>query len=65
MLDDFVVLIFYIFYLKIGLRSLELVVDNVNNLSLFENFYISILYNKNIGNIYIGFLFLFIIVLFE
>lgn len=64
-LDDFTALTFHIPYPKIGLRSLELVADKANNPSLFENFYTSISYNKNIGNIYTGSLFLSIIALLE
>ena len=64
-LNDFAALTFHIPYPKIGLRSLELVADKANNPNLFENFYTSITYNKNIGNIYTGSLFLSIIALLE
>lgn len=64
-INDFSALAFHIPYAKIGLRSLELVAKNQEHLKLFENFHTSIQYNKEVGNIYTGSLFLSVISLLE
>lgn len=64
-LKDFAALTFHIPYSKIGLRSLELVADHKIDQRLFDNFHTSIQYNKEVGNIYTGSLFLSLIALLE
>ncbi|WP_025725104.1 hydroxymethylglutaryl-CoA synthase [Acholeplasma granularum] len=64
-ISDFSALTFHIPYSKIGLRSLELVAEKSTYPQLFNNFDKAIIYNKEIGNIYTGSLFLSLIALFE
>ncbi len=64
-LDDFAALTFHIPYAKLGLKTLRLIANEADNKSLFTNFAESVIYNKQIGNIYTGSLFLSLISLLE
>jgi len=64
-LIDFGALLFHIPYSKIGLRSLELVANKNDHPKLFSNFHTAIQYNKEIGNIYTGSLFLSVVAILE
>lgn len=64
-INDFGALMFHIPYSKIGLRSLELVAKKDEHPRLFNNFFNAIQYNKEVGNIYTGSLFLSMVALLE
>lgn len=57
-LEDFNALVFHIPYSKMGYKALKLIVDETTHPSLFKHFYDSTIYNKLVGNIYTGSLFL-------
>lgn len=64
-INDFKALTFHIPYGKLGLKTLRLVADEKINKDLFINFNKAITYNREIGNIYTGSLFLSLISLLE
>lgn len=63
--NDFTAINFHIPYGKLALRSLQLVANEKEQPKLFENFDASIKYNKVVGNIYTGSLFLSLISLLD
>lgn len=64
-LIDFKALCFHIPYTKLGLKSLKLIANETDHASLFENFKISTKYNRQVGNIYTGSLYLSLLSLLE
>ncbi len=64
-LNDMDALIFHIPYPKIGLKSLRRVADEDTYPHLYQSFFASVQYNKQIGNIYTGSLYLSLISLLE
>jgi hydroxymethylglutaryl-CoA synthase len=64
-LTDFSALTFHIPYSKIGLRTLQMITNDEKRPDLFENHEYAIKYNKEVGNIYTGSLFLSLISLLE
>lgn len=64
-LTDFKALCFHIPYTKLGLKSLKLIANETDHASLFENFKISTKYNRQVGNIYTGSLYLSLLSLLE
>ena len=64
-LNDFNALTFHIPYAKLGYKTLKLIADEEKDIKLFNNFNSSIVYNKEVGNIYTGSLFLSLISLLE
>lgn len=64
-LDDFSALTFHIPYTKLGLKSLRMVADIDTRPDLFENFNYATYYNRTVGNIYTGSLYLSLISLLE
>lgn len=64
-LSDFHALTFHIPYSKIGLRTLQMVTKEVDRPDLFINHEYAIKYNKEVGNVYTGSLFLSLISLLE
>lgn len=57
-LNDINAFTFHIPYAKIGLKTLNLIANEEKQPHLFKNFYDSVVYNQNVGNIYTGSLFL-------
>lgn len=64
-LTDFKALCFHIPYTKLGLKSLKLIANETDHATLFENFKISTKYNRQVGNIYTGSLYLSLLSLLE
>ncbi|MDE8070574.1 hydroxymethylglutaryl-CoA synthase [Erysipelothrix rhusiopathiae] len=64
-IDDFKALCFHIPYTKLGLKTLKLIASEETNPSLFENFKKSTHYNRQVGNIYTGSLYLSLLSLLE
>ena len=64
-LEDFKAINFHIPYTKIGLRSLQMLGRPSTHPELFKNFDASTIYNKEVGNIYTGSLYLSLISLLE
>src|SRR5690606_14168937 len=64
-LEDFKAINFHIPYTKIGLRSLQMLGRPSTHPELFKNFEYSTTYNKEVGNIYTGSLYLSLISLLE
>lgn len=64
-LTDFKALCFHIPYTKLGLKSLKLIANETDHASLFETFKISTKYNRQVGNIYTGSLYLSLLSLLE
>ncbi len=64
-IDDFSAITFHIPYSKIGLRSLQLVASMESHPELFKNYEYATIYNKEVGNIYTGSLYLSLISLLE
>lgn len=64
-LSDYAALVFHIPYAKMGLKALKLVANAEDSPELFAQFKASTFYNKNIGNIYTGSLFLSLMGLLE
>ncbi|WP_162163911.1 hydroxymethylglutaryl-CoA synthase [Acholeplasma hippikon] len=64
-LDDLKAVTFHIPYVKIGLKTLSFLTNPDERLDLFENFKDATIYNKQIGNIYTGSLYLSLISLLE
>ncbi|MBN3490826.1 hydroxymethylglutaryl-CoA synthase [Acholeplasma equirhinis] len=64
-LADFKAMTFHIPYTKIGLRSLQTIAKLSTHPELFKNFEYSTTYNKEVGNIYTGSLYLSLISLLE
>ncbi len=62
---DLKAILFHIPYVKLGLRSLELLAEHETNGDLFKNYELSTIYNKQTGNIYTGSLYLSLISLLE
>lgn len=63
--EDFEALLFHIPYTKQGLKALRLIADEEKDTKLFENFKTSTYYNRRIGNIYTGSLFLSLVSLLD
>jgi len=61
-INDFQALTFHIPYAKLGLKTLKLVTESEE---LYNNFHLATTYNKEIGNIYTGSLFVSLISLLE
>ncbi|MBK2402157.1 MULTISPECIES: hydroxymethylglutaryl-CoA synthase [unclassified Erysipelothrix] len=64
-LEDFKAICFHIPYTKLGLKTLKLIADEATHPALFENFKTSTLYNRQVGNIYTGSLYLSLLSLLE
>lgn len=64
-LDDFKALCFHIPYTKIGLKALQSVAEASTHAHLFETFKTGTTYNRRVGNIYTGSLFLSLISLLD
>lgn len=64
-LADFAALLFHIPYTKQGLKALRTVADEAEDARLYEAFKHSTYYNRKVGNIYTGSLFLSLISLLE
>lgn len=63
--NDFEAIIFHIPYAKLALKTLSLIYDKDEDESMFENFEKSVIYNKDVGNIYTGSLYLSLISLLD
>ncbi|CCV64777.1 Hydroxymethylglutaryl-CoA synthase [Alteracholeplasma palmae J233] len=63
--NDFDAFCFHIPYTKIGLKSLRMIADETKSPNLFENYKLATIYNKRVGNIYTGSLYLSLISLLE
>lgn len=64
-LADFNALCFHIPYTKMGLKALRSIVDKEERPDLFKNYTDSTLYNRQVGNIYTGSLYLSLLSLLE
>lgn len=64
-LADFNALCFHIPYTKMGLKALRSIVDKEERPDLYKNYTDSTLYNRQVGNIYTGSLFLSLLSLLE
>lgn len=64
-LDDFAAICLHIPYSKIGYKTLKLIGDETTQSALFENYRLSTLYNREVGNIYTASLYLSLLSLLE
>ncbi|MEG0326847.1 MAG: hydroxymethylglutaryl-CoA synthase [Erysipelothrix sp.] len=64
-LSDFHALCFHIPYTKMGLKALRSIVDKEERTDLYKNYTDSTLYNRQVGNIYTGSLYLSLLSLLE
>ncbi|QIK69008.1 hydroxymethylglutaryl-CoA synthase [Erysipelothrix sp. HDW6C] len=64
-LDDFAAFTFHIPYSKMGLKALRTIADEEDHATLFKNFKDSTYYNRSVGNIYAGSLYLSLVSLLE
>ena len=64
-LEDFKALCFHIPYTKIGLKALRSIADEETHPELFENYKLSTAFNRRVGNVYTGSLYLSLISLLD
>ena len=64
-LEDFKALCFHIPYTKIGLKALRSIADEETHSELFENYKLSTAFNRRVGNVYTGSLYLSLISLLD